>query len=277
MINYYKDLIPCHSDLLTSLTALTKKGARFKWTDECQHNFDKLKRLLAKQTVLAYPDFTIPFEIYTDALNKQNGSVIQQSGRPLAFYSHKLTDTQTRYTVIELELLAIVETLQEYRTILLGRIIKIYMDHKNLTFTNCNTDHFHCWRLIVEEYGPEIVYFPGVHNIVADFLSRHPISSDSINEIHCIDEIFAIDDNESFPLDFATISTHQQADTRLQRIKQSNNDYETRIIGHTPVVYLRDKIVVPQSLQRQIVDWYNMMLAHPGKTRTIKTIEQHFH
>ena len=42
-------------------------------------------------------------------------------------------------------------------------------------------------------------------------------------------------------------------------------------------VYLRDKIVVPQSLQRQIVDWYHTMLAHPGKTRTIKTIEQHFH
>jgi hypothetical protein len=33
------------------------------------------------------------------------------------------------------------------------------------------------WQLIVEEYGPEIVYLPGVHNIVADFLSRHPIST----------------------------------------------------------------------------------------------------
>jgi hypothetical protein len=129
--------------------------------------------------------------------------------------------------------------------------------------------------LIVEEYGPEIVYLPGVHNIVADFL--HPISTDSINEIHCIDEIFPINDNSSFPLDFAMISSHQQADVRLQRIKQSNNDYETHIIGRTPIVYLRDKIVVPQSLQRQIVDWYHMMLAHPGKTRTIKTIEQHFH
>jgi hypothetical protein len=80
IINYYKDHIPCHSDLLTPLTALTKKGARFKWMDECQHNFDELKHSLAKQTVLAYPDFTIPFEIYTDASNKQIGSVIQQSG-----------------------------------------------------------------------------------------------------------------------------------------------------------------------------------------------------
>jgi hypothetical protein len=167
-----------------------------------------------------------------------------------------------------LELLAIVETLQEYCTILLGHIIKIYTDHKNLTFANFNTDCVRHWRLIVEEYGPEIVYLPGMHIIVADFLSRHPISTDSINEIHCIDEIFPIDDNDSFPLDFATISSHQQADICLQRIKQSNNDYETCIIGCTPIVYLRDsdKIVVPQSLQRQIVDWYHTMLAHPGKT-----------
>jgi hypothetical protein len=172
----------------------------------------------------------------------------------LAVYSHKLTNTQTRYTVIELELLAIVETLQEYCTILLGVIIKIYTDHKNLTFTNFNTDHVRHWRLIVEEYGPEIVYLPRVDNIVADFLSHHPISTNSINEIHCIDEIFPINENDSFPLDFATISSHQQADVRLQRTKQSNNDYETCIISRTPIVYLHDKIVVPQSLQRQIVD-----------------------
>jgi hypothetical protein len=199
MINYYKDHIPRHSNLLTPLTALTMKGARFKWTDECQHNFDELKCLLAKQTVLAYPNFTIPFEIYTDASNKQIGSVIQQSGRPLAFYSCKLTDAQTRYTVIELEFLAIVKNLQEYRTFLLGHIIKIYTDHKNLIFANINTDCVCRWQLIVEEYGPEIVYLPGVHNIVADFLSRHPISTDSINEIHCIDKIFPIDDKDPSP------------------------------------------------------------------------------
>jgi hypothetical protein len=100
---------------------------------------------------------------------------------------------------------------------------------------------------------------------------------DSINEIHCIDGIFPIDNNNPFPLDFATISTHQQAGICLKQIKQSNNHYETQIIGCTPVIYLCNKIVVPQSLQRQIPVWYQMMLAHPGKTQPIKTIEQHIH
>jgi RNase H-like domain found in reverse transcriptase len=53
-----------------------------------------LKQLLAKQVVLAYPDFSKPFDIYTDAPAKQIGAVIQQQNRPLAFYSRKLTDTQ---------------------------------------------------------------------------------------------------------------------------------------------------------------------------------------
>jgi hypothetical protein len=43
MINYYKDHIPHRSNLLTPLTALTKKGVRFKWMDDCQHSFNELK------------------------------------------------------------------------------------------------------------------------------------------------------------------------------------------------------------------------------------------
>jgi hypothetical protein len=110
------------------------------------------------------------------------------------------------------------------------------------------------WQLIVEEYGPEIVYLLGVQNIVADFLSHHPISTFSINELHCIHKIFALYNDDSFPFDCAMISTHQQADAHLQRIKQSNSDYKACIIGCTPIIYLHYKIVVPQSLQRQIVD-----------------------
>ena len=61
--------------------------------------------------MLTYPCFSKPFEIYTDASTLQLGAVITQEDRPIAFFSRKLSGAQSKYTITELELLAIVETL----------------------------------------------------------------------------------------------------------------------------------------------------------------------
>ena len=90
------------------------------------------KRIIAKETTLAYPDFDKPFVIHTDASHYQLGAVISQDNKPIAFYSRKLNDAQTRYTTTERELLSIVETLKAYRNILLGHKNVTHTDHKNL-------------------------------------------------------------------------------------------------------------------------------------------------
>jgi len=94
--------------------------------------------------------------------------VIMQDGKPIAFYSRKLAEVQQKYTTTKRELLSIVETLREFRSILLGYEI----DHKNLTFENFTSDRVHRWRMYVEEFGPAIHYIKGKANIVADALSR---------------------------------------------------------------------------------------------------------
>ena len=92
-----------------------------------------LASTIAKEVVLAYPDFSKPFDIYTDASTKQLGAVITQDNRPIALFSWKLSDAQSKYTVTKLELLAIVETLKEFNEMLWGQRINVYTDHKNLT------------------------------------------------------------------------------------------------------------------------------------------------
>jgi hypothetical protein len=74
-----------------------------------------------------------PFEIYTDASSMQLGAVITQDESPMAFFSRKLSTTQQKYSVTEIDLLATVETLKEFKGMLWGQDIKVYTDHKNLT------------------------------------------------------------------------------------------------------------------------------------------------
>jgi hypothetical protein len=89
----------------------TKKKP-WRWDPTHQQAFDNLKATKAKETVLAYPDFSKPFEIYTDASSMQLVAMITQDNRPIAFFSRKLSKMQQKYSVTEIELLAIVETLK---------------------------------------------------------------------------------------------------------------------------------------------------------------------
>ena len=69
-------------------------------------------------------------------------------------------------------MLATVETLKQFRNILLGQKIVVHTDHKNLTAKTFNTDRVVRWCLILEECSPELRYIQGQKNIVADALSR---------------------------------------------------------------------------------------------------------
>ncbi len=103
--------------------------------------------------MLAYPDFSKPFDIYTDASNKQLGAVITQNNRPIAFFSQKLSDPQSKYIVTKLDLLAIVETLQEFNGMLWGQRINVHTYHKNLTRdgVGLTSDGVTRWRILLEE------------------------------------------------------------------------------------------------------------------------------
>ena len=100
MVQYYRDLWAKRSEMLAPLTDLvgecgqTKvtraKGTKkvpWHWDEAHQKAFETVKANIAKDVVLAYPDYDKVFEVYTDASSTQLGSVITQSNRPLAFFS----------------------------------------------------------------------------------------------------------------------------------------------------------------------------------------------
>ncbi len=98
------------------------------------------------------------------------GAMIAQDNRPIVFFSRKLPKTQQKYSVTKIELLAIVETLKEFRGMLWGQAIKVFTDHKNLTrdALGLTSDRVCCWLLLLEEYAPKIIYIKEIHKPVAD-------------------------------------------------------------------------------------------------------------
>ena len=123
---------------------------------------------------MAYPDYTEVIEIYTDASSKQLGVATSQKNRPNAFFSRKLSVAQRKYSVTEIELLAIVKTLKKFKGMLWGQPIKVFTDHKNLMrdALGLTLDQVYRLRLLLEEYGPKIVYIKGIHNTITDAISR---------------------------------------------------------------------------------------------------------
>ena len=99
---------PSQSYTLASLTILTPIKRKLKWTQVKQDAFDKIKRIVAHNTLSTYPYFNEEFKIHADDVTFQLGEVMSHKEKTIAFYSRKLTDAQQQYTVIEGELLNIV-------------------------------------------------------------------------------------------------------------------------------------------------------------------------
>ena len=319
MIQYYRDLWARRSDMLAPLTTLvgecghtkvtkakgTKKAA-WHWDEVHQKAFDDAKATIAKEVVLAYPDFSKVFEIYTDASAYQLGAIITQDNRPLAFFSRKLTDTQRKYSVTKIELLAIVETLKEFKGMLWGQDIKVFTDHKNLTrdALGLTSDRVYRWRLILEEYGPEIVYIKGIHNTVADAISRldyAPAPAKTPKQVrqnwmtftNCWCEygashtsnstpahkdplgfVFAnrSEESEVYPLTIKEIAEEQKSDKVIKALKLKEK-YETCLVENIELLCKDGKPVISKSLQHRAVAWYHHYLQHPGHTRLEETLK----
>ena len=242
--------------------------------------------------LLTHPDFSKPFEIHTDASQYQLGAVISQESKPIAFYSRKLTSAQLNYTTTEKELLAIVETLKEFRNILMGQTIIVYTDHKNLTYKVFNTERVMRWRLICEEFGATLNYIKGNHNIVADGLSRLKLEPSLKSEPNfevldqpkerLLHEAFSIEYNsqQTFPVQLKILEYEQGKDKSLLTKVRESTAYTLRSFRgggkERKLIVKNDKIVVPAKLQKPLVEWYHYILCHPGETRTEATIAQHF-
>lgn len=295
MVNYYRYMWRRRSHLLSPLTAMTSAQSKFIWTNECQQAFETIKAVIQKEVMLAFPDYTKPFQIFTDASDRQLGAILQQDERTLAFFSKKLNKAQKNYSPGEKEMLSIVEALRDFRTIILGYPITIFTDHKNWVhdkkaITNARVQR---WRWIIEEFAPQLQYIEGAKNVVADALSRLPFTTPEISETDkVVVETFHVakpPDRFYIPITFKRIAKEQEKDPWIKRMKAETPERLSELVddigkrdGPEKVITIlsptdhRERVLVPKETRQPLLEWYHTMLVHPGETRLFNTLHQHY-
>ena len=137
------------------------------------------------------------------------------------------------YSTIDKELLCVVATLREFRSMLLGAEIHIHTDHKNILNIGDSSERRLRWISYVDEYGPTLHYIEGPTNVIADTFSRlarrddvssasagKKVTADDVSNLHCETVYYSLSDDpellESF-LALPCMSANRQKNKREKK------------------------------------------------------------
>ena len=187
MASYFRRFIRGFALVTRPMTDLLKKNADFNWGPAEDSSFNEVKAKLTSKPILAAYNVEAPTEIQTDASALGIGGVLlqkQESGlmKPISYFSRKTTVNESRYHSYELEALAIVSTVERFRTYLIGIHFVIRTDCNSLKLLASKRDmcpRIGRWFVKLSEFNYTIEYQKGKENMIADLLSRNPIEEGS--------------------------------------------------------------------------------------------------
>uniref|UniRef100_A0A8C6P7M8 Gypsy retrotransposon integrase-like protein 1 n=3 Tax=Nothobranchius furzeri TaxID=105023 RepID=A0A8C6P7M8_NOTFU len=266
--NFYRRFIRNFSQTAIPLTNLTSTNRPFVWSTEAEAAFQKLKKLFTNAPVLHRPDPQLQFTLEVDASDTGVGAVLSQVSpldhrlHPCAFFSRRLTPTESRYDVGDRELLAVKLAIEEWRHWLEGAEIPfiIWTDHKNLVYLReakrLNPRQYR-WSLFFSRFNFQISYRPGSKNVKPDALSRQ-YASDQETELSTI-------------LPPACVVGGVTWEIRDQVLEAQRTDPDP---GKGPP----DRLWVPQAVRSKVIHWAHTgkFSLHPGVGRTIALIRRTF-
>ncbi|XP_057787517.1 uncharacterized protein LOC131004772 [Salvia miltiorrhiza] len=174
LASFYRHFI-AHFNAISAPISDVMHGKTFIWTPEVAAAFSLLKSKLTNAPLLVLPDFDSPFELHCDASKAGIGALLSQGGRPVAYFSEKLTGARTRYSTYDVEFYAIVRAVRHWRHYLFQREFVLFSDHEALRFLSSqdslSTRHAK-WSSFLQQFTFVLRHKSGVLNKVADALSR---------------------------------------------------------------------------------------------------------
>jgi hypothetical protein len=134
LAGFYRRFVWDFSTIAAPLHLLTKKGVSFNWDPTHQQAIDMLKSKLTQAPLLQLPDFDKMFELECDTSGFDIGEVLLQCGKPIAFFSEKLSGPSLNYSMYDKELYALVHVLHTWQDYLWSRQFVIQSDHESLEY-----------------------------------------------------------------------------------------------------------------------------------------------
>uniref|UniRef100_A0A0A9VWG3 RNA-directed DNA polymerase n=1 Tax=Lygus hesperus TaxID=30085 RepID=A0A0A9VWG3_LYGHE len=289
-INFYRRFQPNLASLVEPLTYLLKKGIRWVWTEEMQNSFEKIKQAFAEHVKLCLPVMNRTFYLSTDASGKSVAAHLYQideegSPYPIAFVSRLLNEHERRYSISELELLAIHFGINKFRMWLQGTKFVVRTDHRaleHLQTSVLNSPRLSRLILSLQEFNYKIEYVPGNQNEIADCLSRFTsrLSNDPPDPGI---PIFIIQDSPEIQEIFENFSNLQRSDSRLRYIRERvgkggiilrSYRLQEEILYH--LVRERWKIEIPSSVVDKLILYVHNKFLHSGVKKTLHILKESF-
>lgn len=200
LISYFRKFIKSCALISSPLTQLTRKDSSWSWDSSHEHAFQALKDSLTSDSVLSIFDPKKECVLYTDASREGIAGILMQvtveGEKPIHYYSRQTSDDEKKYHSFELELLAIVASLEKFRLYLLGTKFKIVTDCNSVRYALTKQEivpRIARWVLSTQEFTFDIVHREGTRMQHVDALSRNPAQTGEKSEAELVMSITEAD------------------------------------------------------------------------------------
>ena len=194
LLEWIGNHVYCLKEIMHPMRELKKQTKQFKWTNNHERAFRKIKEIIQTTEVIKHPDFSKPFVLHVDASNNSYGGILMQteeefnsetlSNKNTKFYiidmfSRFWSDSETNLHITSKELLALINAINKWSNYISMQKFYISTDLNNIPHLlkltedkiKLNAQH-HRWAAYLLGLNFEVRHIKGVENKVADFLSR---------------------------------------------------------------------------------------------------------
>ena len=181
MCSYYQKFMSHYSDITKCLNDMTRKGAIFKWTKECDNAFKLLKEKLTEEPVLISPQANKDYVIHCNASKYSYSGILQQTRpgtdelAPVAYFSGNFDKTQVKWNITEKEANAIYKSVKRFAFYITGAKTTVFSDHKplkNFFEGGMNIAKLDRWSLELQEFDISLEFIQGKLNKIANVILR---------------------------------------------------------------------------------------------------------